>query len=79
ADDAEAAVPEDVRREQVIATLQKGLKVEYSGNTRIADLSFQSPDPKLAAEVANAYADAFIRNNLNRKFNSSSYALDFLR
>lgn len=78
-DDADASVPEDVRREQVIATLQKGLKVEYSGNTRIADLSFQSPDPKLSAEVANAYADAFIRNNLNRKFNSSSYALDFLR
>lgn len=77
--DSDAAVPQDVRREQVIGTLQKYLKVEYSGNTRIADLSFQSPDPALAAEAANAYADAFIRNNLNRKFNSSSYALDFLR
>ena len=78
-DDAEAAVPAETRREQVIAALQNGLHVEYSGNTRIADLSFQSPDRALAAEVANAYADAFIRNNLNRKFNSSSYALDFLR
>lgn len=78
-DDADDAIPQDVRREQVIAALQKGLKVEYSGNTRIADLSFQSPDAALAAEVANAYAEAFIRNNLTRKFNSSSYALDFLR
>jgi succinoglycan biosynthesis transport protein ExoP len=79
ADDADEPVPVDVRREQVIAALLKGLKTEFSGNTRIADLSFQSPDAALAAEVANAYADAFIRNNLNRKFNSSSYALDFLR
>ncbi len=79
ADDADEPVPVDIRREQVIAALLKGLKAEFSGNTRIADLSFQSPDAALAAEVANAYADAFIRNNLNRKFNSSSYALDFLR
>ncbi|USU03393.1 polysaccharide biosynthesis tyrosine autokinase (plasmid) [Sphingomonadaceae bacterium OTU29LAMAA1] len=79
ADDADEPIPVDIRREQVIAALLKGLKAEFSGNTRIADLSFQSPDAALAAEVANAYADAFIRNNLNRKFNSSSYALDFLR
>jgi len=71
--------PEQVRRELVVATLQRNLKVEYTGNTRIAELRFRSPDPDLAAQVANAYADNYIRANLTRKFNSSSYALDFLR
>ncbi|GAA3722697.1 exopolysaccharide regulatory tyrosine autokinase VpsO [Sphingomonas cynarae] len=70
---------EETRREQVLRTLQRGLKVDYTGNTRIAQLSFTSPNPKLAAQVANAYADSFIRNNLARKLNTSTYALDFLR
>lgn len=70
---------EETRREQVLRTLQSGLSVEYTGNTRIAKLSFISPDPKLAAQIANAYADSFIRNNLARKLNTSTYALDFLR
>lgn len=70
---------EETRREQVLRTLQKALHVEYTGNTRIARLSFTSPDPQLAAQVANAYADSFIRNNLARKLNTSTYALDFLR
>lgn len=71
--------PEQIRRETVIATLQKKLRVEYTGNTRIAELTFRSPDPELAAQIANAYADNYIRSNLTRKFSSSSYALDFLR
>ena len=70
---------EETRHEQVLRTLQGGLHVEYSGNTRIAELSFTSPDAQLAAQVANAYADSFIRNNLSRKLNTSTYALDFLR
>jgi len=68
-----------LHREQVEQALIANVDVEYTGNTRIAELTFVSPDPKLSARVANAYADAFIRNNLSRKFDSSTYALDFLR
>jgi capsular exopolysaccharide synthesis family protein len=70
---------EETRREQVLRTLKAALHVEYTGNTRIAQLGFTSPDAQLAAQVANAYADSFIRNNLARKLNTSTYALDFLR
>lgn len=80
---AEAGSPnqslQQIRREQVEQALIANTDVEFTGNTRIAELTFVSPDPKLSARVANAYADSFIRNNLARKFNSSSYALDFLR
>lgn len=70
---------EQRRHEAVINALRKNLKVEYTGNTRIAQLTFRSPDAELSAQVANSYADNYIRSNLTRKFNSSSYALDFLR
>ena len=70
---------EEARRNTVIGLLKKYLKVEYTGNTRIAEIRFRSPDPELSARVANAYADNYIRNNLKRKFSSSTYALDYLR
>ena len=80
---AESGTPnqtlQQVRRDQVEQALMANVDVEYSGNTRIAVLSFESPDPALSARVANAYAESFIRNNLSRKFDSSTYALEFLR
>lgn len=71
--------PAEVKRELVIKTLSDNLAVDYSGDTRIAVISFTSPDARLSSQIANAYADAFINNNLARKFDSSTYALDFLR
>lgn len=70
---------QQIHREQVEQALIAHVDVEYTGNTRIAELTFVSPDPKLSARVANAYAESFIRSNLTRKFDSSSYALEFLR
>ena len=69
----------DIRRDMVVGSLQNHLKVKYSGSTRIALIAFTSPDARLSARIANAYAEAFIRNNLARKAGSSVYALDFLR
>lgn len=73
------AIGRDARREMVIGQLQSRLKVKYSGSTRIVLIAFTSPDPRLSARIANAYAEAFIRNNLARKAGSSVYALEFLR
>lgn len=71
--------PRDAQRDRVIKTLQDEMRVRYTGTTRIATISFTSPDPKLSARIANAYADAYIRSNLARRAGSSEYALDFLR
>lgn len=71
--------PRDSHRERVIEALQNGMRVSFTGTTRIAVISFTSPDPRLSARIANAYADAYIRSNLARKAGSSVYALDFLR
>src|SRR3546814_14304867 len=45
----------------------------------IASISFDSADPQLAARIANSFAQNYIRNNLQRKFDTSSYAREFLK
>lgn len=71
--------PRDAHRQVVLDTLARNMGVRYTGTTRIALISFTSPDPRLSARIANAIADAYIRSNLARKAGSSVYALDFLR
>jgi capsular exopolysaccharide synthesis family protein len=40
---------------------------------------FTSTDPQMSAAIANAYATEFIQANLQRKFDSSSYARNFVQ
>ncbi|WP_157215841.1 GumC family protein [Flavisphingomonas formosensis] len=65
-------------RDAVVGQLRAHMSVDLPGNSRAATLSFDSPDPKLSATIANGYADAYIANNLERKFDSSAYARSFL-
>lgn len=75
---AEPDMPEPERREAILGLLDKSLAVDLPRNSRVARINFRSPDPALSARVANAYADNFITGNLQRKFNSTSYARSFL-
>lgn len=75
-------VPRDasdaIRRERVIDTLQGNLRTSIAPNTRVATIGFDSPDPELAARVANSFAENLITGNLQRRFDASRYARDFL-
>ncbi|WP_417592055.1 GumC family protein [Parasphingorhabdus sp.] len=44
----------------------------------LVDISFESPDAALSAEISNAWVDEFIAYNLDRRFNSTSDARKFL-
>ena len=55
-----------------------GLTVDLPRETRIARLGFSSNDPEVAAKLANAYASEFIQATLQRRFDSSAYARDFV-
>lgn len=66
------------RREQVIATVMENFAVSPVRGSRLVGISFNSPDRGLAARVANAYAENFIQANLDRRFESSAYAREFL-
>ncbi|HEX8414189.1 MAG TPA: Wzz/FepE/Etk N-terminal domain-containing protein, partial [Sphingomicrobium sp.] len=77
----EPAYPLDQRateREVVLNTLTENLSVSLPRNSRIAQIRFDSPDPVLAARTANAFAANLITANLQRKFDTSGYAREFL-
>lgn len=66
------------RREAVLRTVQENLSVSPVRGSRLVTVSFSSPSPVLSAQVASAFAENFIQANLDRKFDSSSYARQFL-
>ncbi len=80
-DSAETSVLpiEEAQRELVLETLDENMNVGLPVDSRIATISFDSPDGSLAARIANSFAENYIRNNLQRRFDTSSYAREFLQ
>lgn len=68
----------EAQRNLAVGLLRGGLQIELPRDSRIVSIQFESTDPQLAAQVANAYASEFIQSNLQRKFDSSAYARTFL-
>ena len=58
--------------------LRARLEVELPRSTRVARITFSSTDAELSARIANAYAEEFIKESLERLFQSSAYARDFV-
>ncbi|WP_379552937.1 GumC family protein [Qipengyuania sp. DGS5-3] len=59
--------------------LLENLGVDPTRLSRLVDIRFVSPDADFSAEVANAWAENFIANNLERKIEASSYGRDVLQ
>ncbi|MBK1633729.1 hypothetical protein CKO31_23895 [Thiohalocapsa halophila] len=55
------------------------LAVEPVRDSRLVRVSFESASPEEAAAVANAIASNFISMNLERRYDASSYAKQFLK
>ena len=58
--------------------LQGAMEVELPPSSRIARISVSSEDAVLSARIADAFAEQFIRANLQRRFDSSAYARDIV-
>ena len=71
-------VAPDAQRDAAIALLIGNLSVNLPRDSRIVTIAYVSADPDLSAQIANAYASEFIQANLQQKFDSSSYARNFL-
>lgn len=69
---------DEKRRRIAIAMLRDNLTIELPRDSRIVTIRYESTDPDMSAAIANAYAGEFIQSNLQRKFDSSSYAREFL-
>src|SRR5262249_9068923 len=55
-----------------------GRTVKQKWGTRLADVSYTDSDPVRAHKVANAFADAYIASNLDKRFQANAYAKLFL-
>lgn len=63
---------------QAVGLLAGNLTVKLPRDSRIVKIGYNSTSPEFSAQVANAYAGEFIQSNLQRKFDSSAYARNFL-
>ena len=46
--------------------------------TRLVDISYSDPSPASAQRIANAYGEAYIAANLDKRFQANAYAKSFL-
>lgn len=66
------------RRDELLNLLTDNMSAVLPRNSRIVEISFTSTDPALSARIANAFAEEFIQSNLQRRFESSAYARNFI-
>ena len=70
---------EAARKEAVLSAFLRNLTVDPVRNSRLVKLRYDSPDPQLAATILNALAKAYVDFNLERRFDASAYARNFLQ
>lgn len=66
--------PESIRREYVVRVLQAGLSVRRVGRTYVLSIEFTHHDPATASLVANAYANVYLTDQLESKFDAARRA-----
>lgn len=75
-------VPQDLdaSKRLLITTnmVSQNLRVVPPVGGELIKFSFDSPSPQLAANIANAVADGFINTAIQRRYESSAYARNFL-
>jgi succinoglycan biosynthesis transport protein ExoP len=70
--DAQAKEPAaDGLRDYAAALLQRNLWVERVGRSYVIGLSYQSHDPVLAQRITQAYADAYLSDQLDANFDAT--------
>ena len=67
------------RRNLVASVLQENVNMEIQPQNRIVLIGFTSPDPSQAARIANAYAETFVAQNVQGRFDANAYAKRILQ
>lgn len=81
ANDPAFAAPDSDPKErlsQATSKVASNLTVEGPGEGQLIRFDYVSESPQRAAEIANAYATAFINSSLQRRYEASAYARSFL-
>jgi polysaccharide biosynthesis transport protein len=70
--------PSLARATDPVETFLQSVSVEPVRNTRLVEIAVEDPDPKLAAEMANSLASAYVHQNLELKLTAARDALTWL-
>ncbi len=74
-----AALPAERARKKTDAPVYlNNLKISRPVNTYILDISYRSPDPQLAADVANAIAQSYLEHTFEIRIQSSNALSTFM-
>lgn len=66
------------RLDTATAVVSGGLNVEAPDEGQLIRFSFDAESPQLSAAIANQIAESFINSNLQRRYEASAYARNFL-
>ena len=70
---------DEAARESAAAGIVSGnVAVRPIAGSRLVDLNYSDPSPQRAQQIANAYADAFLASNLDKRFQANASAKIFL-
>jgi succinoglycan biosynthesis transport protein ExoP len=75
---AQQAADRTAQRRKAVGILTSSLTVAPVPASHLVAIHYESPNPRLAAQVSVAVAENFIGANLDRRFEASSYARRFL-
>jgi capsular exopolysaccharide synthesis family protein len=68
----------NARLNSLAAAFQGGFSVTPVGSSQLVKINYDSPDPLFSQRAANAISEAFVAQNLERRFDSTSYAKNYL-
>jgi polysaccharide biosynthesis transport protein len=66
------------REQQAADALLSGISIDPLRTSALVDISYTSANPELSAQIANAWAQEFIRQSMDRRFGSTSDARTYL-
>ena len=66
------------QHERVVDKVMSGLSVKRSGLTYVINVSYQSESPQKAAEIANKFAELYLLEQLEAKFDATQQATKWL-
>ena len=75
---AKKEMTKDVKRQIAAGAFSRKLQVERQGRSYVAEISFTSTDPKKAATIANAIAEAYIVDQLGAKLQIAQRSSDWV-
>ena len=67
-----------LRRQRIYKTFEKNLKVKTLGGTRLIEVHFLSPDPQVAADVANLLVKDLLEQDFRNRFAATAQVSDWL-